>query len=121
MSLRQRILQSSLLLLIGNLAVAVRAADWPTYQQNNRRNAHTNEQLDVNQLVVQWKWTSAALPDPAWSGPAKWARCWAQSGQMAWTQAQMGQMGPNGSRAEPGCGHLDIADTSPDLPASVCE
>ena len=72
MSLRQRILQAGLWLLIGNMALAACAADWPTYQQNNRRNAHTNEQLDVNQLVVQWKWTSAALPDPAWSGPAKW-------------------------------------------------
>ncbi len=72
MLLRQRILQASLWLLIGNLALAAWAADWPTYQQNNRRNAHTNEQLDVKQLVVQWKWTSAALPDPAWSGPAKW-------------------------------------------------
>ena len=69
----QRPLRSSLsLLLIGSMTLAACAGDWPTYQQNNRRNAHTDEQLKVSQLVVKWKWTSTALPDPAWSGPAKW-------------------------------------------------
>ena len=69
----KRFWQLSLWLLVaGCTSWSAFAADWPTYQQNNRRNAHTDESLDVPQLTIQWTWTSSALPDPAWSGPAKW-------------------------------------------------
>lgn len=47
-------------------------ADWPTFQQNNQRNAKTSESIDATRLAELWVWNSSFPPDPAWSAPAKW-------------------------------------------------
>ncbi len=50
-------------------------ADWPTFRQNNRRNAVASESLDtgaVRNMRLEWKWLSPEPPHPAWYGPAKW-------------------------------------------------
>lgn len=47
-------------------------ADWPVHQQNNQRNAKTDEHLDAPRLGELWTWRSPCKPKPAWSGPAKW-------------------------------------------------
>ena len=47
------------------------AADWPTYRYDNRRSGITPESIQVP-LIPAWTYTSAAPPQMAWSGPAKW-------------------------------------------------
>lgn len=47
-------------------------ADWPTWQHDNQRTGATQQSLDVESLQLAWVWRSAAPPDPAWAGPAKW-------------------------------------------------
>ena len=47
-------------------------ADWPVHQQNNQRNAKTDEHIDATQLAASWTWRSPYAPQPAWGGPAKW-------------------------------------------------
>ncbi|MCA9212327.1 MAG: PQQ-binding-like beta-propeller repeat protein, partial [Planctomycetales bacterium] len=47
-------------------------ADWPVHQQNNQRNAKTDEHIDATRLRASWIWKSPHAPRPAWGGPAKW-------------------------------------------------
>jgi outer membrane protein assembly factor BamB len=47
-------------------------ADWPTWQHDNRRTGATEEQLAAEALQLTWAWHSAAPPQTAWAGPAKW-------------------------------------------------
>jgi len=47
------------------------AEDWPTYRHDNRRSGVTSEPLDVP-LQKAWEYGSAAAPQTAWAGPAKW-------------------------------------------------
>ncbi|APZ92406.1 PQQ-binding-like beta-propeller repeat protein [Fuerstiella marisgermanici] len=54
------------------LATAANAADWPTWQHDNRRTGATDEQLPVTKLRLSWAWQSATPPKTAWAGPAKW-------------------------------------------------
>ena len=46
------------------------AADWPTYRHDNARTGCTSESLRAP-LSLQWIYTPAHPPRPAWSGPAK--------------------------------------------------
>ena len=51
------------------------AQDWPTYQQNNYRNAVAPVSLAAETATswkLAWRWTSPDTPRPAWYGPAKW-------------------------------------------------
>ncbi len=61
-----------LIVLAGVGLETAAAADWPTFQQNYRRNAKTSEQLNIGELGLAWTWRSPAPPQPAWSRPAKW-------------------------------------------------
>ncbi len=60
-----------LLAFLGWLGAA-RAADWPVYQHDNHRSAHSPETLAASQLGEQWVYRSPQPPKPAWDGPAKW-------------------------------------------------
>ena len=51
---------------------SVAAADWPAWQHDNRRSGTTDEQLKIESLALSWVWQSAAPPQTAWHGPAKW-------------------------------------------------
>ncbi len=55
------------LFLIG---VSVSAADWPTYRYDNARTGCTPESL-TTPLKLQWIYTPAHRPRPAWPAPAK--------------------------------------------------
>jgi outer membrane protein assembly factor BamB len=44
------------------------AADWPSYQHDNRRSGVTTEQLNAGNLSVFWVFTAKARPQPAWHG-----------------------------------------------------
>ncbi|MHC4982406.1 MAG: outer membrane protein assembly factor BamB family protein [Planctomycetota bacterium] len=59
--------------LAGAVMPATYAAgeDWPTYRHDNGRTAVTGETLKLR-LHEVWKKTSAAVPQPAWEGPARW-------------------------------------------------
>ena len=48
------------------------AADWPTWQHDNRRTGATVEQLQTEKLTLKWTWTSSSPPQTAWAGPAKY-------------------------------------------------
>jgi len=48
------------------------ADDWPTYRHDARRSGIASERLNAENLVDHWTWKSAAWPQPAWAGPAKW-------------------------------------------------
>lgn len=54
------------------LASVVHGEDWPTWQHDNRRTAASREQLPVDRLELTWTWVSAAPPQTAWAGPAKY-------------------------------------------------
>ena len=58
---------------VGYRTPVVAAADgaWPTYRHDNRRSGVTDERLTLP-LERTWCYTSPALPQPAWTGPAKW-------------------------------------------------
>ncbi len=47
------------------------ADPWPTYRHDNRRSGVTVETIETP-LQERWVWQSQHLPQPAWSGPAKW-------------------------------------------------
>lgn len=68
-----RLLQSVILLLVMTLTncLTSRAADWPTYQHDNRRSAVTSEKLTLP-LRQTWVIQSETPPRPAWARPAKW-------------------------------------------------
>ncbi|MHC4643291.1 MAG: outer membrane protein assembly factor BamB family protein, partial [Planctomycetota bacterium] len=63
-------LNSYLLLSLCFLNTIALGADWPTYRHDNARAGFARELL-ATPLVSQWIYTSAHLPRPAWSGPAK--------------------------------------------------
>lgn len=44
------------------------AADWPSYQHDNRRTGVTAEQLDNTNLALGWVFASKSRPQPAWRG-----------------------------------------------------
>ncbi|MGI9456759.1 MAG: LamG-like jellyroll fold domain-containing protein [Aeoliella sp.] len=48
------------------------ATDWPTYQQNDQRNAFVESEVHPESLSVDWHLGSPQVPQPAWYGPAKW-------------------------------------------------
>ncbi len=48
------------------------ADDWPTYQHDLRRSAVSSETLEMQDLRELWTYESAAAPQTAWAGPAKW-------------------------------------------------
>jgi len=48
------------------------ADDWPTFRHDNHRSGRTADTLPAKSLQQQWVWRSAAPPQPAWAGPAKW-------------------------------------------------
>ena len=48
------------------------AADWPTWQHDNRRSGSTPEQLQTDTLSPDWTWQSSSPPQTAWAGPAKY-------------------------------------------------
>ncbi len=52
------------------IAAPAIAADWPTYRHDNARTGGTSESLTAP-LSLQWIYTPAHSPRPAWSGPAK--------------------------------------------------
>ncbi|HUU20432.1 MAG TPA: PQQ-binding-like beta-propeller repeat protein [Sedimentisphaerales bacterium] len=51
------------------IVASVSAADWPTYRYDNARTGCTSESLTAP-LSLQWIYTPAHPPRPAWSGPA---------------------------------------------------
>ena len=65
-------IQAVVLIIILFSTAHIRAEDWPVYQHDNYRSAKTAEQLPAPLLEPSWTWKSAHLPQPAWSGPAKW-------------------------------------------------
>lgn len=52
------------------IAAPASAADWPTYRHDNARTGCTSESLTAP-LSLQWIYTPAHPPRPAWSGPAE--------------------------------------------------
>ena len=52
------------------LAPLLHAADWPTYNHDNRRSAATDEPVDLP-LAGVWRFESPMPPQPAWPDPAK--------------------------------------------------
>lgn len=48
-----------------------KAADWPTFQHDNRRSSVTSEQLTMP-LQEAWHYQSPIPPQTAWTAPAKW-------------------------------------------------
>lgn len=65
----------NLLILMGLLFTMASAAeaDWPAYRHDKARSGYTSESLAAP-LRLQWVYTSAHPPRPAWSGPAERAR-----------------------------------------------
>lgn len=47
---------------------SLHAADWPTYQHDNRRSGITTEQLNAANLAQSWVFVSKSRPQPAWRG-----------------------------------------------------
>jgi outer membrane protein assembly factor BamB len=60
-----------LLLVAIALVAPAQAADWPTFQHDNRRSGVTSEQLTMP-LKEAWNYQSAIPPQTAWTAPAKW-------------------------------------------------
>ena len=58
-----------LLILIFTLTLT--AQDWPTYKFDFRRSGVTKANLSEN-MKMKWVRKSSAVPQTAWSGPAKW-------------------------------------------------
>ncbi len=63
-------LNLSILIGLFLIAASAGAADWPTYRHDNARTGCTSESLTAP-LSLQWIYTPAHPPRPAWSGPAK--------------------------------------------------
>lgn len=55
--------------LIGTVT-SVFAEDWPTYQKDANRSCITSESLKMP-LTLNWQFSLAAVPKPAWAAPAK--------------------------------------------------
>ncbi len=68
----QRILRSlvAALILLTVVAVAAVAADWPEYRCDATRSAITTEKL-ASPLHLQWTYTPAHAPKPAWPEPGR--------------------------------------------------
>tara|TARA_R110002095_G_scaffold204266_1_gene186851 strand:+ start:3977 stop:5467 length:1491 start_codon:yes stop_codon:yes gene_type:complete len=65
-------LQACCILWISSICTSLsHAADWPTYQHDNRRSGVTPDQLTLP-LQKIWERPSDAPPRPAWARPAKW-------------------------------------------------
>ena len=60
------------LVLVPSIQNVSWAEDWPTYQHDNRRSGATGETLEPAALDEAWVYRSTAVPQTAWSGPAKW-------------------------------------------------
>ena len=60
----------SILICLFVIAASVSAADWPTYRYDNARTGCTSESLSAP-LKLQWIYTPAHRPRPAWPAPAK--------------------------------------------------
>ncbi|MCB1099483.1 MAG: PQQ-binding-like beta-propeller repeat protein [Verrucomicrobiae bacterium] len=58
-------------LVLVALIAPTQAADWPTFQHDNRRSSVTTEQL-ATPLKEAWHYQSAIPPQTAWTAPAKW-------------------------------------------------
>ncbi|MBA7483213.1 Outer membrane protein assembly factor BamB [subsurface metagenome] len=69
-SLKSFQLNLSILIGLFFIAASASAADWPTYRHDNARTGGTSESL-ATPLSLQWIYTPAHSPRPAWSGPAK--------------------------------------------------
>jgi len=69
-SLKSNRLSLSILIGLFLIAASASAADWPTYRHDNARTGCTSESLTAP-LSLQWIYTPAHPPLPAWSGPAK--------------------------------------------------
>ncbi len=63
-------LNLSILIGLFLIAASASAADWTTYRHDNARTGCTSESL-TTPLKLQWIYTPAHPPRPAWSGPAK--------------------------------------------------
>ncbi len=57
-----------IILILSLLSGMLLAADWPSYQHDNRRSGITSEQLNAANLTQKWVFTSKARPQPAWYG-----------------------------------------------------
>ncbi len=69
-SLKSNRLNLSILIGLFLLTASSSAADWPTYRHDNARTGGTSESL-ATPLSLQWIYTPAHPPLPAWSRPAK--------------------------------------------------
>ncbi|MCH7559371.1 MAG: PQQ-like beta-propeller repeat protein, partial [Planctomycetes bacterium] len=69
-SLKSFRLNLSILIGLFLITASASAADWPTYRHDNARTGSTSESL-ATPLSLQWIYTPAHPPRPAWSGPAK--------------------------------------------------
>jgi len=67
MLVRRTVALIAALILLSAVAGAV-ASDWPTYRHDIARTGGTDESLG-SPLTLQWVYTSAHEPRPAWSGP----------------------------------------------------
>ncbi|MDA7527862.1 PQQ-binding-like beta-propeller repeat protein [Planctomicrobium sp.] len=73
MSIQSRSVPVALLTITLQMVVSSLAiADWPTWQHDNRRTGASEESVAPEKLVLDWAWQSAAPPQSAWPGPAKW-------------------------------------------------
>ncbi len=73
MVFQTRCVRDAVLAIVLQMIVSTQAiADWPTWQHDNRRTGATEDSLATEKLALDWVWQSAAPPQSAWPGPAKW-------------------------------------------------
>ncbi len=99
--------------------VLASAADWPCHMGNNQRNGITGEQLAAAGLTQAWVWSSAAPPQPAWAGEARYDAYQMVSGNksmrsydLAFNLSAAGTRVFVASTAEGSCIALNAADGS---------